>query len=539
MYHAPFWELLAIFGLCSVSALMAFKILRRQSGEDHLNHLKHVFSRDPIFVFGDNTLLDANSYAKSLLDTSNPEEVWPELVKLLKDRFPRFPANQTELEARSPLLLSSAKSGEFSEVFAESVDGISRIHIRAMHDDAGSDYHSTQVLNWKTIAESAPYPIWKQNTVGDIIWKNKSYDILENSVFGKEGQAPAASLFPDFHSNGLARKEPVRVKRPDGDGSNDLWYEVTSIRKDEETLHYATDVNAVVRAESAQRNFVQTLAKTFAQLSIGLVIFNRSGQLVLFNPALMDLTGLPVDFLSARPNILSFFDRLRDRRIMPEPKDYKDWRDQMALLVAEATDGCYQDTWTLPSGSIYRVTGRPHPDSAIAFLFEDITAEVTLTRRFRTEIAAAQNILDHMPDALAVFSQSGTLTMYNSAYTKLWAVDPSNSFAEFTISDATSQWQAMCCPTPLWGELRDFVVQLEKREKWTDTVKLQKNGTLMECQIDPLPDGSTLIQFRQFGAQSFKDDDLEIIFFVHAIDSICRLRRLGLHAMVAVWAPRL
>lgn len=69
-----------------------------------------------------------------------------------------------------------------------------------------------------------------------------------------------------------------------------------------------------------RKNFVQTLTKTFATLSIGLVIFDRNRQLMLFNPALIDLTTLPADFLSARPNLLTVFDKLRDNQIMPEPK---------------------------------------------------------------------------------------------------------------------------------------------------------------------------------------------------------------------------
>jgi hypothetical protein len=87
----------------------------------------------------------------------------------------------------------------------------------------------------------------------------------------------------------------------------------------------------------------------------------------LFNPALIDLTALPADFLSARPNLLSFFDRLRDHRMMPEPKNYGSWRHQMADLVAAAADGRYQETWSLPSGAVYSVSGQPHPDGAVAF----------------------------------------------------------------------------------------------------------------------------------------------------------------------------
>ena len=125
-------------------------------------------------------------------------------------------------------------------------------------------------------------------------------------------------------------------------------------------MNYAEDVNAVVNTEIAQRNFVKTLAKTFAQLSIGLAIFDRDRQLALFNPALIDLTALLADFLSARPNVLSFFDRLRDNQMMPEPKNYNSWRHQMADRIEAAADGRYQETRLLPSGSIYRVSGRPH-----------------------------------------------------------------------------------------------------------------------------------------------------------------------------------
>ena len=59
---------------------------------------------------------------------------------------------------------------------------------------------------------------------------------------------------------------------------------------------------------------------------------------------------------------------------MPEPNDYSAWRAEMQDLARAAAEGRYQETWTLPTGSIYQVTGRPHPSGAIAFLFEDISA---------------------------------------------------------------------------------------------------------------------------------------------------------------------
>jgi PAS domain-containing protein len=95
------------------------------------------------------------------------------------------------------------------------------------------------------------------------------------------------------------------------------WYEVTRTEQHGVLCYQADCITALVHAEKAQRNFVQALTKTFAQLSIGLAIFDRNGQLALFNPALAELTGLRAEFLSGRPTVQTFLDRLRETRKMP------------------------------------------------------------------------------------------------------------------------------------------------------------------------------------------------------------------------------
>lgn len=277
--------------------------------------------------------------------------------------------------------------------------------------------------------------------------------------------------------------------------SQPYWFDVRSLRLDAGWMNYATDVNAVVNAEIAQRNFVQTLTKTFAHLSIGLAIFDRKRQLALFNPALIDLTTLPAEFLSARPNLLSFFDRLRDRQMMPEPKNYRSWREQIADLVAAADTGQYSETWSLPSGMTYRISGRPHPDGAVAFLFEDISAEISLTRRFRSQLELGQSVLNTLEQSIAVFSSSGVLAFSNIAYRKMWNIECDTSFTDISITDAARQWQAGSMPTPVWGDLRDFVVQFGERTDWQADVIL-RNGKAVQCQVIPMSGGATLVIFQ-------------------------------------------
>jgi PAS domain-containing protein len=116
------------------------------------------------------------------------------------------------------------------------------------------------------------------------------------------------------------------------------------------TLNYAVDVSAEMQAEQTLRNFIDTLTMTFAHLPIGLAVFDRERRLALFNPALSDLTRLEPDWLAGRPDFYGFLDRLRERHRMPEPKDYRGWRQQLAEMEPKAAQGTYQATWPLAIG---------------------------------------------------------------------------------------------------------------------------------------------------------------------------------------------
>ena len=116
-------------------------------------------------------------------------------------------------------------------------------------------------------------------------------------------------------------------------------FELSVLREDADVVTYATDITRLIEADTVRKEFVQTLTKTFADLSTGLAVFDRDQRLVLFNPAVLDLTGLSAEFLSGRPPMIEVFDRLRDNHKMPEPKNYATWRAQIAEMIKSATKG--------------------------------------------------------------------------------------------------------------------------------------------------------------------------------------------------------
>ena len=486
-----------LFVICMICAVSAVKWLGRRPAKVYEPGVPELSS--VVYFFADGDLIDASSGAPELPDGDVLSNDWQRLRDMIADRFPNFPDSYERMQLRGHTIDHAVPPGDTGTLVGEWIDGIARVELRDQPQPQGQFLPPTAELETLRMAvDQAPYPIWRVEDDGHVGWHNKAYEEVYENI-RKSKPDPAHPMFiPSQESRHSGQLRRVSVAAPDTETAH--WFDVSSVRQDGYLLFYATDVSAVVDAETAQRNFVQTLAKTFAQLSIGLAVFDRNRQLVLFNPALIDLTSLSADFLSGRPNLFSFFDRLRDSQMMPEPKNYGGWRKQMSNLVEAAADGRYQETWSLPSGSVYSVNGRPHPDGAVAFLFEDITAEVTLTRRFRSDLELGHSILDNLNDAIVVFGPDGILTLCNSAYCDLWKADPDSSFADVSILDATRNWQEQCDATPVWGDVRDFVINREDRAEWWARVHL-KSGKALICAVHPVQSGATMVCFSQPAAQ--------------------------------------
>lgn len=463
---------------------------------------------DCVFLFENGILADATPAARHFLGAFQKDQADLDgLAALLTRYFPDFPERLKGLRRGalpvSNLIIAGADIG--NEIRVEAGHGLVRLSLVgpvAGNGDAGSNLVASlesELDVLRSIAEDTPHLIWKQDSNGRLTWANSAYLRLAGQVRpANDGDPlwPVEPIFVDIApttTDGRAATQRAPILLPGL--TEPMWFEITSVRRGVDTVHFASDASSLIQAESGRHKFIQTLTKTFAHLTIGLAIFDRERRLSLFNPAFVDMTRLPVTFLSARPLVNSVLDRLHDMNMLPEPRNYANWRDQVAALEAAAVRGTYCETWSLPSGRTYRVTGRPHPDGAIAFLFEDISDEIRLTRHFRSELATAQSALDSLPEAIAVFSPAGTLIMINARYAQLTGMAV-ESFTDVAISDEMRRWRNRTNPTPVWDRILRGMDAMSERYHWQDTFRLE-SGRMMICRHAPLSGGNTLIGLRE------------------------------------------
>lgn len=348
--------------------------------------------------------------------------------------------------------------------------------------------------------DRAPVLAWSMGRDGQVAWANAAY---------RDRFAPAGGDFPDHRiADAFARvtdEVPLtarggdarrRVSLPSPTDGELRWYELTeSPGPNGEVLGFALEADNLVAAESSLRRFIETLTETFAHLPIGLAVFDKNRRLGLFNPALTDLVKIDAVWLAGRPSLRDFLERLRETRQMPEQKDFTAWRRKLTEIEEGAREGAYEENWVLSSGKILRVSGRPHPQGAVAFLFEDISTAIHLERRYRSELELSQATLDRMSEAVAVFDTSGMLVFVNSAFEQLWGIDPMQGLDGPGVGELTRFWSERCRPTPAWGRLREFTTGAEARGVWTEPLEAL-DGRILQLLVAPLPDASALVVFR-------------------------------------------
>jgi hypothetical protein len=137
---------------------------------------------------------------------------------------------------------------------------------------------------------------WAEHPDRGVTWANAAYlGLCEEAETPGHGTLnwPLPRLFGDQLDPPPTDGKQRRCHLTLGDKSVMHWFEVSATgAQGAEVLFSARAIDKLVTAETSLRDFVQTLSKTFATLPVGLAVFDRSRELVLFNPALISVTML-------------------------------------------------------------------------------------------------------------------------------------------------------------------------------------------------------------------------------------------------------
>ncbi len=181
------------------------------------------------------------------------------------------------------------------------------------------------------------------------------------------------------------------VERPAGLGSAGMAVDVTEL----ETIRSELSVE------------METHKRTLDQLATAVAIFDAGKRLVFNNEAFRQLWDLEPAFLHQAPTDGDILDRLRERRLLPEQSNFREWKRSLHQIYEAVDTEPRILEWPLPDGRFLRVVQNPDPAGGVTYVFEDLTQRLQLETQVQALGRVQRETIDNLDEAVAVFGPDG------------------------------------------------------------------------------------------------------------------------------------
>lgn len=415
--------------------------------------------------------------------TSQSCAVFEEALLMLRETGTPFEA-RIDTPQESALHVSGRVSG--AELILRFQDA-SRIEAEYAHQKNRADELEERLTTIQNLLDELKEPVWMRDTKGEITWGNRAYF----RVSGPDHELLSASVrekIAGTHSVG----EPYHGKTTAIFGGDRHILDVTASYGPAGTAGIAMDATENEMLRSELKRIIQGYSETFDQLSTAVAIFDPSMKLEFFNQAFATLWPLEPPFLESRPSHALILDRLREKGILNESPDWRQWKEDLFEAYRAVEPRLH--IWNLPDGRTLRVVANPHPQGGVTWLFEDLTEKLSLETRYNTLIKMQGETLDNLCEGVAVFGPDGRMRLSNPAFAKVWQL-PAEFCVEGTHIARIEGYCLHLADGQEWSNLTAVVTGFaDRREEVSGRMDLF-SGAVLDYALVPLPQGQAMLTF--------------------------------------------
>jgi len=419
-----------------------------------------------------------------------------ELVEVLRQRGEGFEA---EIVTRR---------GEHIEIGGRAVGGQAVLRIRSLDGDrlalaqmqAQHAEMQRELARFQALLDRLPQPAWLRDKDGRIAWMNTAYAKTVTEA-GKDANAGADILEGPARikaAQARLRGADFQERTPVVSAGQRRVFDVFETPYEGGSAGLAVDVSEAERLKSDLVRRVDSHRKTLDELATGVAIFAAEGRLVFHNQAFRQLWDLEPAFLAQEPTDMAILDRLRAKELLPEPADFRAWKNQ--LKEAYRSVEPREHWWHLPDGRTLRVVQTPNPEGGVTYLFDDVSERINLESRYNALSRVQRETLDHLRDAVAVFGSDGRLKLYNPAFAQMWKLPQAELQSEPHAVRVFALARALHQPEEPWEMLKTAVTAIPESRKPVFGRIERADGAVIDLATMPLPDGATLVTFSDITA---------------------------------------
>ncbi len=361
---------------------------------------------------------------------------------------------------------------------------------------APTNYGARGTSNFET-------PIWKNDNSGNLVWGNRAF--LHAVEYNNLDEAIDANARFDMKAqlevqSALKGQTTIDTRAISINGDRRMM-RVFCAPAFDGTMGIAFDINDEFQAQEFLKREAKAHLEVLNGLNDAVVVFDNRRNLQTYNNAFLKLWGLEETWVLEKPSHEEWLDRLRSKSWLSIPKDYLQWRnDEIAYYLANTP--IPDEVWSLRDGRVLRIMRQRQPNGGLLILFEDISDKTILQAKYKTQIEVSNATLDRLLEGVGVFTSSGHLALANSAFCQIWDIDNGSELSGLSFQEFNKSAEKLYNSEEFWNELNARICDPTPtgRRETNGQIKL-KNEIVLDWLTRPLPDGATLVVFRDVSAQ--------------------------------------
>jgi signal transduction histidine kinase len=354
-----------------------------------------------------------------------------------------------------------------------------------------------EIRSSRALLDALPMPVWMRDEKGRIAWSNSAYikavdaanftEVRDGQLELLEGRDLARAQAQVAAGKEFRERLPIII------GAERKAHDVVVLPLEDTVVGAAVDVAAIEAAQDIHERQIAAYDRTLHRVATGVAMFGPDQRLVFFNEAFCRVWQLDAVWLEGRPSDGEILDRLRELSRLPQVVKYRDWRSTV-LTKARTVEG-YEDWWHLLDGRTVHLISELRPDGGVTYLFDDVTERLAQESRFKSLIEVQSETLDSLYEAVAVFSPDGRLSLFNSAFAKVWRLSRASLKEGPHIDAIIEQCKPLFSDAEIWGRMVQAVTGISDRRQPVEGQMERPGGSVIDFATVPLPDGATLITF--------------------------------------------
>lgn len=344
---------------------------------------------------------------------------------------------------------------------------------------------------------AAPFPAWRRNDEGKLIWVNDAYARAVDAASPEDAVIRGLELLGEEALAALRRRLFDRSKASERAhaimAGERRAIEVFEQRVAGGLAGVAIDVSALDQSEAELRRHIESHAATLDRVTTAVAICGPDKRLKFRNRAFEALWGLEPQWLDAEPSDGEILDELRALRRLPEQANFQAWKQ--ARMELYTSPDPIEEYWHLPDGRTIKVLGQAHPFGGVIYLYENVTEQLNLESSYNTLARVQRETIDHLYEGVAVFGSDGRLKLSNPAFARIWALGDEALAGEPHVTEIVAASRPLFASDAEAESLKARIT-MASGVRSSATGRLDRpDGTVIDYAVVPLPDGASLLTY--------------------------------------------